>query len=316
MRHSALIFISLFLLFCLTFTFVLVSFPATSFAASITQLKGSKALIQLEGDTAKAGQEFYVLDSNGKRVALIKLSQVKGDKAIGDVTKGNAILGGTLKMKTLATETTDRPKAAPTKKTVNRVEDAADPLASRRKKMSGGVLLGYAMNNMSLTVQSTTIAADKEDAKLKDSSFSVKGFMDYDLSKSFTLRFASGLESFATKGETVKQICDSGASTSCEVSFNYLALEGSAHYNFLTGNTRAWLGLGYSFLLQMSKKVNVPNLSADGSTNQMVLIGAGADIGLSGGSFIPLVVEYGMFPGSSNVVANAIYVRGGYGFNF
>lgn len=315
MRNTALTFISLFLLFFLTFALTLIGFPATSFAASISQLKGDRALIQLEGDSAKAGQEFYVLDSNGKRVALIKLSQVKGDKAVGSVTKGTAILGGTLKLKTAATETTDRPKARQAPK-ANRVEDVPAANANKRKTLSGGVLLGYAMNNMSLTVQDPTTPALKEDVKLKDSSFSLKGFVDYDLTKSFTLRFASGLESFAVKGDTTAAICDNRGSTSCEVSFNYLALEGSAHYNLMTGNTRAWIGAGYSFLVQMSKKVNVPNLSADGSTNQMILLSAGTDIGLSGGSFIPLVVEYGMFPGSSNVVANAIYIRGGYGFNF
>ena len=315
MRNSTLIFISFCLLFCLTFALTLLGFPATSFAASISQLKGSKVLVQLEGDAAKAGQDFYVLDSNGKRVALVRINQVKGDKAVGEVTKGTAILGGVMKLKTAATETTERPKAAPVKK--SRVEDVeSNSTSSSRKKLSGGVLLGYAMNNMSLTVQDPTTPSLKEDVKLKDSSFSLKGFADYDLSKSFTLRFASGLETFAVKGSTTAAICDDRGSTSCEVSFNYLALEGSAHYNLMTGNTRAWLGVGYSFLLQMSKKVNIPNLSADGSTNQMILISAGTDIGMSGGSFIPIVVEYGMFPGSSNVVANAIYVRGGYGFNF
>jgi hypothetical protein len=144
----------------------------------------------------------------------------------------------------------------------------------------------------------------------------VKGFYDYQLSPAITVRGATGLEGFSVTGSTVNQICEKGTSTTCTVAFNYLAFEGSAHYNFLTGKTKAWLGLGYSFLLAASKQNNIPNLSSDSSTNQMLLAGAGADIGLSGGSFIPVVVEYGIFPGSSNVNASAINLRTGYGFHF
>ena len=302
--------------------FFLFSF-STAFAGSVSQLKGTKVLIELEGDSAQPGQDFYVLDSNGKKVAIVKISQVKGNKGTGEVTKGKAILGGATILKAAGQETPPTAsKQKPTAKSSQKTKteetnnEPSTPVSSKRKKLSGGVLAGYGMNTMTLTVQNPNVPSIKEDATLTDSSFSVKAFADYDFSPSFTIRFATGWEPYSVKGTTSLAICNNGSSKSCTVSMDYLALEGSAHYNFLTGKTRGWVGLGYSFLIEMSKNVDVPNLSSSGGTNQMVLASVGADFGLSGGKFIPVVVEYGMFPGSSNVVASSIYLRAGYGFNF
>ncbi len=307
-------------------TALLFASTSQTFAASVSQLKGSKALIQLEGDSANAGDEFYVLDSNGKRKAIIKISQIKGDKAIAEIIKGDAMLGGILKPRTNSNSENQEPAQRPAaksdkkKKTDSQSEEESSSGGAtsflKRKKIVGGVLGGYAMNSMKLTVQNPNAPSIKEDVTLTDSSFSVKGFADYDFSSTFTVRAASGLETFAVKGTTSAAICDNGNSTSCTVSFVYLPFEASAHYNFMTGKTRAWAGIGYSFLFQLSKTVSVPNLSAEGTTNQEILISGGVDYPLSKGKFIPVVLEYGMFPGSSNVVASAIYLRTGYGFNF
>ena len=200
-------------------------------------------------------------------------------------------------------------------------KDSSTPTASRatgeksffkKGKHVGGILAGLAMNSLALTIQNT--AGAKEDASLKDMSFNLKGFYDYDFMPEITIRGAAGLETFNTKGSTKANLCDNG--TSCTAAFNYLALEGSAHYNFLTGKTKAWVGLGYSFLIQMSKASNIPNLTSDSSTNQEILVSLGADFWMGPKSFIPVVVEYGTFPGSANVVASAIYVRSGYGLTF
>ena len=268
-------------------------------AASVTQVKGNKVLINLDGMSASPGSSVYIVDSSGKKVGLATLRQVKGGKALAEITKGRAANGMTVQARSASTGS---------------MSTEARGSSRRRGKHPVGVLLGYSMNNMSLAVQNG--GGLSEDVQLKDSSFSIKGFYDYDMSPDFTIRAATGLESFSAKGTTVQSICANGASTSCEVAFNYLAFEGSAHYNFLTGKTRAWVGLGYSFLMSMSKSNNIPNLSTDSSTNQMILVSGGAEFWTSRTSFFPVVVEYGMFPGSSNVTANAIYVRGGYGLTF
>lgn len=277
----------------------------TTWAASVTQVKNNKLMLELEGESAAPGTEFFVL-SGGKRIGLVVVRQVKGNKAVGDITKGRANPG-------------DKAQLRSEWQAANGGGAAASGGRPGRKRGSPvGILAGYAMNSMALTVQSSTNTALKENVTLSGSGFNLKGFYDYTLSPSIVVRASTGLEMFSVTGTTTgaTAICDKGLSKTCEVAFNYLAFEGSAHYNYLNGKHKAWIGLGYSFLLAVSKKNTIPNLSSDSSTNQMILFGTGADIGLSGGSFIPVVVEYGMFPGSSNVTASSILARVGYGWHW
>jgi hypothetical protein len=272
---------------------------ASTWAASVTQIKNNKLILQLDGESMSPGTEVYILNSSGKKIGLVSIKTVKGTRALGEITKGRANVGDQAQIKGAAGSHSDQKSAS----------------RSRRSQHTGGVLVGYIMDSMSLTVQHPTVTATKEDVTLKGSSFSAKAFYDYKLSSDIVVRGATGLEGFSVTGTTSQAICNNGSSTSCTVESNYLAFEGSAHYNFLTGQNIGWVGLGYSFLVAMTKKNDIPNLS-DTSTNQMILVGAGADIGLSGGSFIPVVVEYGIFPGSSNVSANSINIRSGYGMSF
>ncbi len=285
------------------------------FAATVTQVKGTKLLMTTEGLNLSPGSEAYVLDSSNKKIALVVIKQIKGSKALAEIVKGRAVEGGQV----VAKSATARARTSTPSPSASASASSANSRAGREKSFSkkgrnvGGILAGLGMNSLSLTVQNAT-TLQKEDVVLKDMSFSLKGFYDYDFMPEMTIRAAVGLETFTAKGSTTASICDGG--TTCSVAFNYLALEGSAHYNYLTGKTKAWVGLGYSFLVQVSKANTIPNLAADSSTNQEILISTGADFWLNSASFIPVVVEYGMFPGSSNVAANAIYIRSGYGMTF
>ncbi len=98
------------------------------------------------------------------------------------------------------------------------------------------------------------------------------------------------------------------------MNFSYLPAEGSLHFNYLTGKTRAWVGLGGALLLQISASNNIPNLSTNSSTNQVVLISTGVDIPIGKKKYIPLELEYGDFPGSS-ITASSIYLRTGFALN-
>jgi hypothetical protein len=286
-------------------TTLLLALPLSTWAASVSQVKGNRLLIQLDGLQVAQGSEVYIMNEDGKKIGLVQIKQVKGDKALGEITKGRAVAGAPVQLK-------GAPASGDTASSPTQTE--SNSAKGHKGKRVGGILAGYSMDSMSLTVQYNN--GTKEDASLKDSGFSLKGFYDYSFSPAITIRLASGLEMFAAKGTTSAKICESGTSNSCEVSFNYLALEGSAHYNLTQSSTKFWVGLGYSFLFAVSKKNNIPNLSSDSSTNQMILLSTGADIWTGKNSFFPIAVEYGTFPGSSNVKADGIFLRGGYGFTF
>jgi hypothetical protein len=282
----------------------------TAFAAQISQVKGAKALIKLDGIEASVGSEFYAINSEGKRKAILVIKQVKGNSAIADITKGAAAAGFTLQSRSGAGQNTASASAsAPAASTQSRKG------SGKKMGLAGGVLAGLNQNVMVLAVQPST-GGTKQDMQLVDTSYSLKGFVDYPMSPSINLRGAVGMETFNVKGQATTNICGTSTTPSCAANFTYLAFEGAGQYNLMTGNMRWFVGAGYSFLMEMGKSNNIYNLASDGKTNQVILLSTGIDWALSAGSFVPVVLEYGLFPGTSNVQASAIYVRAGYGRSF
>lgn len=282
--------------------------PLTLIAGEVQQLKGSKALLTIDEGEVQVGKQFYIINSEGKKIGLIEIKQVKAGKAIAEILKGRGEVGSSIQAR--GTPTASSPSESQNTKGKSN--------SSSRGKRAIGFLLGSASNSLAMDIGPTTgtNAGARESAKLTGTSFSLKAFGDYDLSSLFTFRAAAGLETLAAKGTLGSAFCGNVDTTACSISFNYFALEGSAHLNYLTGKTRAWLGLGYSFLLQMSSTNNIPNLQTAGSSNNMLLVSTGVDFTISPTTFIPVVIEVGSFLGTSDVKVSAVYLRAGYGFSF
>lgn len=290
--------------------------PTAVWAQEIIQVKGNKALINLSGTEASVGGEFYAVDTAGKKRGLLKVRQVKGDRAVADVIKGSAQTGQSVQPRAASGATPTATASATAE------SDSGDEGRAKRPRgflgqflkrgTAAGVLAGLSQNSMSLTAKRGTAS---EDLSLSGNSFNLVGFYDYDLSKSFTIRTKLGIENFDVKG-TASNAAVCSDSTACDVGFMYLAGEASAHFNFMTGKTRAYVGAGLAFLFAMGKKSTVSNLDTSNATNQMILLGGGADINMGGGAFVPVSFEYGMFPGSATVKATSMLLRAGYGWRF
>src|SRR5262245_42563181 len=69
------------------------------FAAEVLKVKGKGVLVDLRGDPAAIGDNLFLISPDGKRKAIIRISKVKGDKAIGKILKGGAAPGYTLEFK-------------------------------------------------------------------------------------------------------------------------------------------------------------------------------------------------------------------------
>lgn len=272
-------------------------------SAEITKANSKSAIVSVGDLKMSQGDEFFAINSEGKRTALLVVSKVTSKFALMQIKKGKIQVGQTVAPRKSATPA----KANPESKVVAEEDDS--DLPTRRNTFHGGVLFGYAMNTMSLTVQT---GSSREDITMTDSSFSLKPFVDYHLSPSLTVRGATGYETFNVKGTLSNALCS--GSTNCQAQYSYLPLEGSAQYNFMNQSTRAYVGLGYSFLIELNRSVNIPNLNSESKTNQMIMASIGADFALKNKKFIPVVFEYATFPGSTNVKASALYLRVGYGF--
>lgn len=284
-------------------------------AARVNQVKGKKVLIQLEGLNVQAGSELFAINSEQKRKAVIRISAVKDDRAVGEVVQGNAVDGMLLIVKNSSPSPTTPPPSF-SDATANDRNLERDILKKKRKQ-GFGLLAGFAMTQASLTAKTRVSSTTYEDSlALKGNSFNFKAIYDYQMSQAFTIRGAVGLETInttATPSSGKEAVCSN--SSSCTLGLNYLGFEGSAQFNLTNSSSlRYWIGAGYAFLMAMSKSNNISNLEAT-STNQVLFASTGADISVGNKGYIPLVVEYGLFP-FAGIQLSGIYLRGGYGWRF
>jgi hypothetical protein len=199
--------------------------------------------------------------------------------------------------------------------------DMPQPRMATKKNMPSkmgkgwGVLAGVAINTLSnLSAQGNATPPSTDNLNLTGMSFNVKGFYDYPISDRFQARFASGLETFTANGNTAySDIC---GGTSCTLSVNYLTLEADAQVNVLSNSSvRVFVEGGFGFLVTLASSVNIATIQSVNATNQVILLGGGLDWKLSRTSYIPFVIEYGLFP-SAGININSIYARAGYGMAF
>lgn len=269
-------------------------------AASVTQVRGKKALLDLSGMSApKVGDQVFSVGADGKAKALMVIRQVKGTKAVADITKGSAQVGQGLKARGGAIS---RP--------VNQSDigspsgAVADRLSRQRASKVGPAwgVLGH-LHMPSMDVDYTTTDDEKGNAKLGGMSFGVSGFYDYVLTPRFQIRGLGGLDQVNASKDNF------------DFKVMYLTLQGTARYILNEGATKWWVGGGGSFLLALSKSSNL--LETDNiSTNQLYSISFGSDISLSKDTFLPISFDYGIFPPSNTVKASMMTLRAGYAWYF
>ena len=94
-----------------------------------------------------------------------------------------------------------------------------------------------------------------------------------------------------------------------------MSLDLWGRYLFTTSGSIYWAGVGFNLLFPSSSESNAVQEDSINSTN-VIAFGGGADIALSPTSYIPIQVEYGMYPSSVDVTASAVSIRLGYAFNW
>ncbi|MBK9322759.1 MAG: hypothetical protein IPM97_07410 [Bdellovibrionaceae bacterium] len=286
--------------------FLILVISNSVFAASVTAVKNNKIAINLEGQTASPGTEFFVVNKSSKKVAIVQITQVKGDKAIAEIKKGSAQVGYSLQPRSGGTSS-----GAATASTDSYYDQKLNSRAHTGN--SFGLVGGYLMNSMTATFTGGPLGAPYPvTASMSGSGFGALGFYDYALSPRFILRGMGGVEQFDVAGSI--STADCSATSTCNVKLMYLSMYGYGRYNVTEGDYKWWVGGGYGYLYALSKASTV--LRAEQiSANQIFVFSTGIDIRLSTKSYVPVSIEYGMFPTSDSVKASIIYLRAGYAWN-
>lgn len=287
---------------------VLMFFTPLGFAAEVIKVKGKSALIDLKGDPAAPGDLFYSVKPDGKRAAVIKISKVKGAKAIGKVVKGKAAAGHTLELK--PSEVAQKSKNRPSQDSSSSADSSGSPPSSSRSYW--GAYFGFAQDSMSVNVNDFNTGLFLRKEELSGNGFSAKALFDYELFPQVWFRGTSGLEGFSVSGASV---CGTGNVETCNADLYYLSFDFMARYLFSMGTTRPWAGAGIGLLFPMSKKATALQTSSISTTNVMVFAG-GIDWFISPRMYIPITLEYGLLPKSDEVEASWIALRAGFAVPF
>lgn len=265
-------------------------------AMEVSKVKGEKVLIQLGDQTTSPGDEYFALDGNGLKKGIVAIKQVRDDRAIGLLLKGQAQPGWTLQKRTAKNKT--RGKTTTTSR-------AGEP----NQKAYYGIQIGYAMNKMDV------VQANATSVSMSGSSITYRGIFDYELFERIWFRGGIGMQNFKVTGPSTGCNSLTSYTSACETNISYLGMDIWGRYLFATGYYRPWLGGGFSLIFPMTKSSTT--LDESSITNSSIIgIGGGIDVFVTPDFYFPLQVEYGLLPKSSNVSANIISIRVGGALTF
>lgn len=275
-------------------------FSLAGFTAEVSKVKGKSVLIKLEGEPAQSGDEYFLLNSSGKKRALIRIAKVKGDRAIGKVTKGKAQAGMILQHR--------QEKSA----SAGRANQRSSSTSSSDSKMYWGGVIGISQNSMDVVVKDTnnnTVGT----SSMSGMSFSAKGLFDFAiLDEMLWFRGLAGLQGFSASGSS---ICGVGNSQTCNAELYYLTADFLGRWVFMPDSFRPWIGGGLGLMFPASKDSSALDSSSIGTTSAYIAA-LGVDWFMSPQFMIPIQLEYNMLPKSDEVEASFIALRAGFAVPF
>lgn len=259
-------------------------------AASVKAVQNTKVLLELNGDTATEGDLFIAVDpSTGKRLGIIKITKVKGNRALGNIVKGRAAKGW---------------DANPRGKQAARKAPKQEKPSSGPSNLGIGGMVGYAMENQSVTFNTPVFTTN-----MTGNGFSGHVFGDYNFTDMFGVRGVAGMDMLSVSSN------DTCTGQKCSTSITYLTLGGWGRLNFWPGELNPWIGGGMLFLMPMSSDSTAIATDSISSTYAFVL-GGGVDWRLDSSMYIPIQFEYALFASSTGVSTNWMALRAGLGFSF
>jgi hypothetical protein len=261
-----------------------------AWAAKIKNVKGKKVLVDLEGETVEPGQIFYVV-KDGKNTGLIKISKVKNNQGLAILGKGKAEVGSNIKLR--------EKKGSDSGSSPSR--------ASRSGSGPQGESFFGGMGGFNMASADVKLPLSGNTVSLSGSGFSAKGLFDYKVLDSIWFRGMGGLEQFIVGGANDSLNCGG----ECKVEISYISFDLWGRFLLSTGNFRPWIGGGGGLLFPMSKKSTAIQKKSITNTN-IFAIGGGIDWFLSPTTYLPIQVEYDLYPSSSTVKATALTVRAGF----
>lgn len=294
------------------FFLIFLVFQSFAHAAIVAQSKNGKVLIDNQGDEVEANQEYYLLNTDKKKVAVVRISTVKDDKSIALILKGKADGTETLLLKSEAEKTDKVPRFQ--QDTTNVDINPTNTYRLRHKKLS--LLLNTMTSKMTaLEADAQAPTPNVDSVQMSGSSIGVTGTFDAPVSSWFEFRGTLGYEPFTVEGTSAITGCDLATSRDCSADISYLSAGAYARFNIYKSRTTIWLGFGTLGKFPLSKKstaLKTEDLKLAGA----YAVAAGLEYFINNKIFIPLSIEQQYFFSTETVKANQLSLRTGLGFAY
>lgn len=283
-------------------TLAVAGMSSISEAARVSKIKGTQVLIDNEDPSIELndGDKYYVV-VDGKKKAIVQVVKTKGRKAIAKIIKGTPTVNGEI----------ISPKGQ-SREGANGAQAASDQGSKSSNKnslfnqLSMGVMAGLSMDTQS--VQATdSVTSTTESISMTGIGYSFKIFADVPVSGNWGLGARLGGEQFSV----------SGTSTAGTVKTSIVYGTGDLllRYAFSKGHLVPFAHIGLGLHLPMSKTSDTLDVQKI-STTTVFFAGGGLNYDLNKKYYFTSLIEYGMFPPSTDVTTSLIAVRLGVGYRF
>jgi hypothetical protein len=261
-------------------------------AAKIIEVKSNQAKVEPEGEVFQVGDKLWAADDFGKILALLVVKNIEGNSIQTQVLKGiakqNLVVG---KMGT-----------KPPKKENN----FARSVIKENAKWAGMIGLG----SNSMTVKPSSSAS----ATLNGTSIDVSAMYFKKMDSTLGLRLTGKYHSLKVSGRS--NSISACSNTDCYVDLNFIGTEILGTYTYSQGNSHElWLGTGLGLFLAVNKDSNVLDTFKI-SISETLLLSTGMDWKIDKTTFIPIQLDYALYPDNQTSSANQFIVSLGYGKAF
>lgn len=278
-------------------------FCTQAWAGRVVKVKGNKVYIVFNQDELGSFGEddlFYLLDSKGRKRAIIHIKRVKGTKAIALLRKGKARKRFTTEFRGVGKKTKAK-MMAKNEDEESEYEDEAENPSYYKKRNYLGLMVGFGSASQDVNQGSST-------SSQSGSSIAVKLAYDYQLFDSVDLRGMLGAELFSVDGSGLI----AGTSTQANVGsdITYATLDLLLRWHFFQGSSLSmYLAGGMGVFFPASKESDA---IVEDSIDSLVIgeVGIGFDYKLKTMK-IPFDISYYYFPSGDDVDTQIISVKTG-----
>jgi len=249
-----------------------------AFSGTVTMVKNNKILLDFKNEIVNVKDQFFILNAENKKVAIVQVAILKNEKAIAEVLKGTALYGQ---------KTMPRPMSKSSESLM-----AAESEFIRFDLLQIGFHFKYISNSIAAKQQDTTIPfPNQETVTMTGGNFGMAISADNALSDWLKTQSEINYEILDITGTAQFNSCDGKTSKNCTTKITYLGLQGLIRYDFIALDSSFWVGLGGAVKFLISKNSTALNIQGLTHSDSMTFA-TGVDFHLNNKNYLPVSLEY------------------------